>query len=106
MNNRQSPLRLKVSHFAIWNSGSSERIDHFDRIISQNEFRSDPEDMNACSEYQREEKLEASLHWIAYHQDAIRYEEKNENEGDTSPYEVAPWAKGVVHMPSIAGERK
>lgn len=106
MDDGERPLRFKVENVDVWNQLSLKRVDYFNHLVSENEFRFDPDGVNQTTKHTSDHKLRDSLKAHANYQDAIGDEESDQYQSGTSPHEVTSGPEGLLHMPSIAGGRR
>ena len=106
MHDGQSPLRLKVENVLVWDDCATPGIDDLERILFEDEFRSDPDRMSEASQEEREGQFSDVLNPVIDDEKTVGYEENDQEKRDASPSEIALRAKCLVHMPSIAGGGK
>lgn len=106
MHDRQSPLGLEISHFAVRDQFSAQRIDDFNRHVAKDELGSNPDQVSSTGKNDAQEEFDGLLHEIGNKQEAIGSKENDQNERNTSPYVIALGTKDLVHRTSIPGERK
>lgn len=106
MNDGENPLRLQLNDIRVWNQFSPNRVNHFNRLITQNKFWSNPNQVSNCAETNTNSHFKSSLHSAINHKDAVYSEENKKKERGTGPNVVTSRPKGFIHIPSIAGDRK
>ena len=106
MNNGESPLRLKLKNVSIWNQLGPNWVNHFNRLGMQYKFWSNPNKVNNHREPHAQNQFKKVLQAVAYNNEAINDEQRNEKERNTSPNVIASRPESFIHIPSIAGVRK
>ena len=106
VNNRKTPFGFKIQNVGVRNQFGSQRINDFDYITAQHKFWSQPEDVNKSNKNGAKRQFENRLTGAFSYPEAIYAKKNYQNNGSTSPSEVAAGSKGFIHQPSIAGEGK
>ena len=106
MNNGKNPLRIKTNHIAVANRLGIKGVDNFDRIFSQNQFRSNPNEVCNSPENKGEHHLKEGLNGASTNPETINGKEGNQYKRGTGISKITTRPKGFIHLPSIAGERK
>ena len=106
MNNGKNPLRIKAKNVAVGNRLGFKGIYNFDDIFSQNQFRSNPNEVCNSPENKGEHYVEEGLHGAGTNPETINGKEGNQNKRGTGISKITSRSKGFIHLPSIAGERK
>lgn len=102
----QSPLSLKFLDVSIRDFNGAQGIDDFNRLVLENHLRLDPKEIYQSSKDHSYEQLSDSLTSVLKNEERIHREKRDEEQGEARQREVASGAKGFIHLPSIAGERK
>jgi len=106
MSDRQRPLGVELNYIRVWNDNSSQRIYNFDVILSQNHFRSDPDQVCNKCQNQADRKFKDVLLGTRSNKHTVGGKEKNQYKRHARPEKVAAGSKGFIHILSIAGETK
>jgi len=106
MQNSEGPLRFEIKNLTVGDRLGSKRIHYFDGVVAKDEFRLDPDSVNDCTQKTRNCQFHHGVETDAHYKDAIGDEERDQHQRSTSPYEVAPGPKGMLHVASIAGGRR
>ena len=106
VNNSKNPLRIKAEYIAVGNQLGFKWIDNFDHIFSQNQFRSNPNEVCNSPENKGEHNVKEGLPGARTNPETINGKECNQNKRGTGISKIAARPKGFIHLPSIAGERK
>ena len=106
VNNRKTPFGFKVQNFGVRNQFGSQRINDFNRINSQNEFRFNPKNINKRTENDTEQQVAHDFNVVTINPQAVGGKERNQYIRSRRPSEVTAGSKGFIHNLSIAGERK
>ncbi len=106
VNNGQAPLGFQIKNVTIGNHFSSQRINDFNRVNSQNEFGFNPKNINKRTENDTEQQVAHDLNIVTINPQAVGGKERNQYIRSRRPSEVTAGSKGFIHHLSIAGERK
>jgi hypothetical protein len=106
VNDGKAPLSFQIQNISIRNQLGTKRIDNFDYVLSQNEFRSKPNKVDNSPKDETKQKFEECLCRISANPEAIYSEKNYQDNGSTSPNEITSRPEGFIHSLSIAGERK
>ncbi len=106
VNDLQSPLCLELDDFAIGNRFTSPWINNMQNIILKNQFRSNTYQISATTQHNAHQQLNSSLRRILKYKETVSSKEKKQSKRSSSPDEITFGAKGLRHLPIIAGERQ
>ena len=106
VNDGEAPFSFQIQNVSIRNQLGTKRIDNFDYVLSQNEFRPKPNKVDNSSEDETKQKFEECLCRISANPEAIDSRKSYQNHGDAGPGEITARPEGFIHNRSIAGERK
>lgn len=106
VNDLQSPLCLELDDIAIGNRFTSPWINNMHNIILKNQFGSNPYQISTAAQNNAHQQLNSSLSRILKDKETVGSKEKKQNKRSASPYEITFGAKGLRHLPIIAGERQ
>ena len=106
MSDRQRPLGVEFNDIGIRNELGAKRIYHFDVLVSQNHFGSNPDQVGSSCQNKRDHKFKGFLLEACSYQHAVHSKEKKQYQRHTRPEKVAARSKGFIHSLSIAGEAK
>jgi hypothetical protein len=106
VNDGKAPLSFQIQNFSIRNQLGTKRIDNFDYVLSQDEFRPKPNEIDNSPKDETKQKFEECLCRINANPEAINSEQSYQDQGNAGPSEVTARPEGFIHNLSIAGERK
>lgn len=106
MNDGKCPLCLELNYISIWDSDAYKRVDHFDVLLGQDQFGSNPKSCNDQAQEGADSELNGGLEGIFDNQKTVRSEESKQHQRHTSPDKIASGAKSFIHLSIIAGDTK
>jgi hypothetical protein len=106
VNNRKAPLRIQIQYVSIGNKLRIDRINNLNLVRSQDEFRFNPENVNQDAKKYANNQISNDLQVVLNYPETVNGEKYNQKVRSACPSKVAAGPKGLIHHPSIAGERK
>ena len=106
VNDGQAPLRIQIQYVSVGNKLSLDRINNFNPIRSQDEFGFNPKNVNQGAKNYANNQISNNLQVVFNYPETVNGEKNNQKVRSACPSKVAAGPKGLIHHPSIAGERK
>ena len=106
VNNGQAPLGFQVQNIGVRNQFSSQWINNFNLVDSQNKLGFNPKNVNKNAEAKTNNQISNDLQVVFNYPETVNSKERNQHVRSARPCEVTAGPKGFIHHPSIAGERK
>ena len=103
MDNRKSPLRIKLHNFTVRDNFRSQWINNFYKFGSQDELGSNPKQISKSSENNKTHNLEKSLTSACIDHHAVGRKEREQGKRNTRPNIITAGPKDFIHKPSMAG---
>ena len=106
MNDRENPFSFKANHITVSDQFSAKRIYHLYQITLQNKFRFNPDEVHNRAQENTQKILNNNLRLTSAYPETISSKKSYQSKRADSPSKITTRPKGLIHLPSIAGEGK
>ena len=106
VNNCKCPLCFEISHLTVCNNDSSEGINNFDCFISENKFRSNPNQKSESSQNETECEFKDNLNRVVNNKKTVNGEKYDEHNRHSSQNKVTSGSEDFMHIAIITEDSK